>query len=65
MALPRTSYDYGHSHGWDGEGSTTVDHEHKHTVKKPGSGWTDGAGMENHKHRLPKKRLKEKAKKGL
>ena len=47
---------YDHTHTWDrGDKRTSRDDEHDHGVSNPDSGWTDGGGMEDHKHRIPKK----------
>ena len=54
--MPTTSSVSGHVHTWkQGDSRTSVNDGHSHAVTKPGSGWTDRAGMNNHRHRLPSK----------
>ena len=43
----------GHTHIWNSENvRTSAEDGHSHTVKNPKSGWTDGAGKNNHKHKI-------------
>jgi hypothetical protein len=62
--MPRTSHDYGHTHGYSpGDKRTTVDDKHDHAIYKDKI-WTGPGGMEDHKHRLKKKSKGKKMGKG-